>query len=88
MPSCACGVIVPFPSDSGLAVVSQVRARLCFYVSLVAQCFAAVVYVLPRCGALSFELAAVSCRALVGDICVIEAVCCFRRVVTCGTVTV
>jgi hypothetical protein len=36
--------------------VFQVRARLCLYVSLVAQRFAAVVYVLPRCGALSLSL--------------------------------
>ncbi len=56
MPSCACSAIAPLPSDSGLAVVSQVRARLCLYVSLVAERFAAVMYVLPRCGALSLSL--------------------------------
>jgi hypothetical protein len=56
MPSCACGVIAPFPSESVLAVVSQVCARLCLYVSLVAQRFAAVMYALPRCGALSLNL--------------------------------
>jgi hypothetical protein len=36
--------------------VFQVRARLCFHVSVVAQRFATVVYVLPRCGTSSLIL--------------------------------
>ncbi len=67
--------------------VFQVRARLCFHVSVVAVscCGRACVTSLWR---ELFELAAVLCRSLVGDVCVSDAVCCFRRVVTCGTVAV
>jgi hypothetical protein len=70
--------------------VFQVRVRLCFHVSRVAQCLAAVVHVLPRCGTSSLNL--LQCcadRSLVTSVsatlCVTVVASLFARVSPCSS---